>query len=281
MESASLSVARRIAEALNPAEGESRLDVLALLVAETEYPGLDHAAYLGKLDALAARVRLTAAERKQPRTLGLISAINRRLFDEEGFEGNFDDYYDPRNSFLNDVLDRRTGIPITLSVLYIEVARRVDLTVEGVGLPGHFLARAVGPPDVLLDPFHNGRILSEADCEERLREIQGPEARLEPEFLKPVHNKYIITRMLNNLRAIYSSTHQYGKAVGALDVLLEIYPRSADDYKQRAALHHLLKNYARALADFEKYMQLAREASDADDIRQTILGLKRLLASLN
>jgi len=281
MGSASLSIARRIAEALSPAEGESRLDVLALLVAETDYPGLDHEAYLRKLDALAARVRPTAAERAQPRPLGLISAINRCLFEEVGFEGNFDDYYDPRNSFLNEVLDRRTGIPITLSVVYIEVARRLGCAVEGVGLPGHFLVRAVGPPDVLLDPFHDGQILTEADCEERLREIQGPEARLEPEFLKPVHNKYIITRILHNLRAIYNNTREYRKTVGILDVLLEIYPRSAEDYKQRGAMHHLLRNYARALADFEKYLQLAGGPSDADDVRRTILGLKRLLASLN
>lgn len=281
MEPASPSVARRIAETLKPREGESRLDVLVLLVAEIEYPGLDTDLCLQKLDELAGRVRPTAAEAARPGPLGIISAINRCLFEQEGFCGNTTDYYDPRNSFLNDVLDRRTGIPITLSVVYIEVARRLGFTFEGVGLPGHFLVRSVGPPDVLVDPFYAGRILTEADCQERLREIHGPEMRLEPAFLEPVHYKYIVTRMLNNLRAIYQTTREYRKVIAILDVLLEIYPRSAEEYKQRGVLHHLLKNYSAALADLEKYLEAAADPSDADDIRQNIVALKRLLASLN
>ncbi len=281
MAPASLNVARRIAQALGDPETQSRLDVLALLVAEIEYPDLNSALYLRRLDELAAKVRLTASEARRPAPLGVISAINRLLFEEEHFRGNLADYYDPRNSFLNDVLDRRLGIPITLSIVYMEVGRRLDFAVRGVGMPGHFLVRAEGPPGVLVDPFRNGHILTEADCEQQLREIYGAEMRLEPAFLDPVSSKYTITRMLNNLRTIYHNNRSYRKEVAIVDILLEIYPRSAEDYKRRAVLHHELKNYSRALADFEKYLEVSPDPSDADDVREGILALKRLLASLN
>ncbi len=278
--SSSNQIAQLIAEALRLPESESRLDVLALLIARLEYPELDTEAYLRRLDELAARVA-AGAELDGAPPLSVISVLNRCLFDEEKFQGNVDGYYDPRNSFLNDVLDRRTGIPITVSMVYMEVARRLGHRFRGIGMTGHFLVRGPGPAGIIVDPFHRGRILTEADCEERLREIYGPPTRLEPAFLKPVGNKYIVTRMLGNLRTIYRNSRMYRKELNIVSVLLEIYPRAAEDYKQRAALHQALGNSSRASADFEKYLEMAPEAGDADEVRQTIIALKRLLASSN
>ena len=276
-----LEVAHRIVEALSLPEAESRLDVLALLVAEIEYPGLDSDRYLRRLDELAARVRLRPTGSAQPGQQAIIAAINRCLFEEEKFRGNLEDYYDPRNSFLNDVLERRAGIPIALSAVYIEVGRRLGFPFRGVGLPGHFLVLAVGPPALLVDPFHGGRILTVADCEQRLQEIFGAQMPWDPAYLRPVDNSNIVTRMLNNLRSLYHTRRQCRKEVAILDVLLELDPRSAQDYKQRAVLHHALRNFSQALADFEKYLEVSAEPSDAEQVHQSIITLKRLLASLN
>ena len=276
-----LNVARRIVEALRLPEAEPRLDVLALLIAEIEYPGLDRDRYLRRLAELAAKVRLPPAEAAGPDPQAIIGTINRCLFEEEKFRGNEEDYYDPRNSFLNDVLERRTGIPIALATVYMEIGRRLGFSFRGVGFPGHFLVLAPGSPPLLVDPFHGGQIVTKADCEQRLQEIFGTQERLDPAYVRPVDNSYIVTRTLGNLRSIYHSRREYRKEVVILDVLLELNPRSAQEYKQRALLRRALRNYALALADFEKYLELATKPSDVDDIRKNIVALKRLLASMN
>jgi regulator of sirC expression with transglutaminase-like and TPR domain len=249
----------RIAAALQRNE---TLDRLALLIAGLEYPYLDTDAYLQRLDEIASRVRLP--ESASPGDV--IGALNQCLFEELGFRGNTDNYYDPLNSFLNDVLERRTGIPITLSVLYIEVARRRGFDFYGVGLPGHFVVRGPGMMGPLVDPFHAGQVLAD---------------KFDLEITRPVGNRYIVTRMLANLRLVYHNARLPKKELPVIDVLLELYPRSAEDYRYRGALHHAAGNYSRAIADFERYLQLAADASDADEIRQQVIALKRLLASMN
>lgn len=282
MESTSLSVARRIAEALNPAEGESRLDALALLVAETEYPGLDHEIYLGKLDALAAHVRLNAAEGDQPRPLGLISAINRCLFEEEGFEGNFDDYYDPRNSFLNDVIDRKMGIPISLSAVYIEVGRRTGLLLEGVGFPGHFLVKAKDEEgEIVADPFHAGKLLSAQDCQKRLDRVYGGKVKLEASMLEAVGPRQMLLRMLRNLKAIYVRGEDYLRALRVLELLLLLDAENGEDLRDRGLVYAALDCYAAAAADLEAYLQLQPRALEADKIVLKIADMKRRAARLN
>lgn len=275
------NVARRIAEVLSLPETESRLDVLALLVAQIEYPGLNRGRYLRRLDELAAQVRLPSAGAAGRSPQMIIGAINCCLFKEEKFRGNEEDYYDPRNSFLNDVLERHTGIPILLSAIYVEIGRWLGFPFRGIGFPGHFLVLALGPPALLVDPFHGGQILTKANCEQRLRETYGSQGHLDPAYLRPVDNRYIVTRMLNNLRGIYHSRREYRKEIAILDVLLELNPHSAEQYKQRALPHHALQNYGLALADFEKYLELATKPSDADDILGSVVALKRLLASMN
>lgn len=182
----------RFAALLARPDHEIPLDEAALLIAAQAQPGLDVAAELAALDEIAAQVR-------DPTLTGLL----RLLFRDLGFDGNRDDYYDPRNSFLNEVRQRRTGLPITLSVLTMEVGRRVSVPLWGVGMPGHFLLRDKVDPDVFVDPFGGGRLLDPASCAKLFRQIHGPTARLLPEHLEPASRADIVARMLENLRGIY------------------------------------------------------------------------------
>jgi regulator of sirC expression with transglutaminase-like and TPR domain len=183
------------------AEEDIDLGAAALLVAEAEYPGLDVAHYLSMLDAMAEVVR-----KKRPGATGdaLLGELTHYLFDDLGFRGNDDDYYDPKNSFLNEVLDRRVGIPITLSIVLMEVGRRLGIELHGVSFPGHFLVRlAAGDGDRVLDPYHGGVALDTEELEDRLKQAVGPGAVLLPEHLQVATKKQVLTRMLNNLRGIY------------------------------------------------------------------------------
>jgi len=190
-----------IVAALDGPEGQIDLAAVALEIARIAYPDLEAAPYLRRLDEMAALVEY---QRGDP--LSVIEALNECLFERLGFHGNRDDYYDPRNSFLNDVLDRRTGIPITLSVVYMEVARRIDLSLYGVGFPGHFLVKHPGDPEIVVDCFSGGQIMLQPDCEERLQAVYGRPVAFDPAFLNPVTKKQIVARMLNNLMVIYGHT---------------------------------------------------------------------------
>ncbi|HEX7095185.1 MAG TPA: transglutaminase-like domain-containing protein [Acidimicrobiales bacterium] len=186
------TLSQRFASLLARPDGQIPLDEAALVIAAHAQPGLDIDAELAALDDLASQVR-------DPTLTGVL----RLLFRDLGFDGNREDYYDPRNSFLNEVLRRRTGIPITLSVLTIEVARRVSVPLWGVGMPGHFLLRDKVDPDLFIDPFGGGRTLNARQCEQLFRRIHGPRARLDPAFLEPTPRADIVARMLENLRGIY------------------------------------------------------------------------------
>ena len=262
---------------------DERIDLLraALAIARTAYPHLDTQACVTDIEQLAERVRQQLAPGLS--VLEIIAILNRVFFEEEGFRGNRQDYYDPRNSFLNDVLDRRLGIPITLSVLYMEVARRVGLPLVGIGMPGHFLLKGYDPDGraILIDPFNHGTTLNPEECEQRMQEIYSGEIRFRPEYLLPVSRRQILTRMLNNLRHIYMSLRQFKKALAIVDLVLAIYPRSPEDVKQRAMLRFSVGELPGAISDLDQYLQLNPEASDADEIRQTALGMRRTLASWN
>jgi regulator of sirC expression with transglutaminase-like and TPR domain len=197
--------AHNVSRALEAAEDQIDLAAVALEIARIAYPDLNAAPYLRRLDEIAAQVE---SGRNDP--LSVIEAINECLFERLGFRGNSEDYFDPRNSFLNDVLDRRTGIPITLSVVYMEVARRIDLAIFGVGFPGHFLVKHPGDPEIIVDCFHQGKILLAQDCEARLEEVYGRPLPLAPEYLQVVNKKQIVTRMLQNLHAVYTQSQERG-----------------------------------------------------------------------
>ena len=253
----------------------------ALTIARMEYPNLDGEKYLEQLDWYAARVEQMISD--VPDARDVISALNYVLFQEERFRGNQDDYYDPRNSFLNDVLDRKLGIPITLALVYMEVAHRVGFPLFGVGMPGHFLLKHydVAGNETLIDPFHGGDILTHADCQGRLDRIYSGEIPLQPEFLHTVTRRQLLTRMLNNLRQIYKVGRDFKRALVVVDLVLAVHPRSAEDMKERAILRYALGQLRGAAEDLETYVRMAPDASDADEMRQTALTLRRRIATLN
>jgi regulator of sirC expression with transglutaminase-like and TPR domain len=252
----------------------------ALAIARTEYPRLDLETYAERIEQLAGRVRGLVPDLNPQFAL---PALNHVLFEEVNLCGNREDYYDPRNSFLNDVLDRGLGIPITLSIVYMEVARRVGLSLSGVGMPGHFLLKHYGDDgkETLIDCFNGGDILSRQDCQSRLDEIYSGEMKLRPEFLHPISRRQILTRMLNNLKTVYLSTRNFRKALPIADLILVIHPQSPEDVKQRALLRYSLGMNRLAAEDLDEYLQISPTASDADDVRQMSLSIRRMLALMN
>lgn len=267
---------------VGPDVEDEQIDLVraALVIARTEYPDLDIEAYAARVEELARRVAASASDEHPKRSL---AALNRVLFEEVNLRGNREDYYDPRNSFLNDVLERGLGIPITISIVYMEVARRVGLHLCGVGMPGHFLLKHYreGGQETLIDCFNRGDILSRQDCQTRLDEIYSGEMKLRPEFLHPISRRQILTRMLNNLKTVYLSTRNFRKALPIADLVLVIYPRSAEDVKQRALLRYSMGLQRLAAEDLDEYLQLSPSASDADEIRQMSLSIRRMLALMN
>ncbi|HEV7522257.1 MAG TPA: transglutaminase-like domain-containing protein [Candidatus Angelobacter sp.] len=262
---------------------DERVDLLraALTFARVEDPQLDIERYVRHVDQLGVRVAEKIQDPDDPPQI--IAALNGVLFQEEMFRGNTVDYYNPRNSFLHDVLDRRLGIPITLALVYMEVARRVRLQLFGVGMPGHFLLKHydVDGHSILIDAFERGSIVSEEDCRQKLDSIYSGQVLLQPEFLLPVTRRQMLTRMLNNLRSVYLSQRDFRRAVQIVDLILVIYPRSPEDMKERAALRYNLNDYRGALSDFEEYVKMSPDASDAEEIRQTALSLRRSMATMN
>jgi regulator of sirC expression with transglutaminase-like and TPR domain len=262
---------------------DERVDLLraALTFARIEDPQLDLEHYMHRVEELARRVAARIQDLDDPAQV--IAALNEVLFQEEMFRGNTVDYYSPRNSFLHHVLDRRLGIPITLALVYMEVARRVGFPLFGVGMPGHFLLKHydVDGRSILIDAFERGQVVTEEDCRQKLKSIYAGQVTLQPEFLLPVTRRQMLTRMLNNLRSIYLSQRDFRRAVQVVDLILVIYPRSPEDVKQRAVLRYNLDDYRGALSDFDEYVKMSPDASDAEEIRQTALSLRRSMAMMN
>jgi regulator of sirC expression with transglutaminase-like and TPR domain len=262
---------------------DDRVDLLraALTFSRIEDPQLDVEQYVNRVEELSQRAIAKVQDLDDP--ANVIAALNQVLFQEEMFRGNTVDYYSPRNSFLHDVLDRRLGIPISLALVYMEVARRVGFPLFGVGMPGHFLLKHydVAGHSILIDVFERGVVVTEEDCRQKLNTIYSGQLSLQPEFLLPVTRRQMLTRMLNNLRSIYLSQRDFRRAVQVVDLILVIYPRSPEDVKQRAVLRYNLDDYRGALNDFEEYVKMSPDASDADEIRQTALSLRRSMAMMN
>lgn len=281
--SCSSEIIHAFAGFVRPEIADERLDILraALTFARIEYPQLDVEAYVEWVEHLAARVSAKVSETGDPAQS--IAALNEVLFQEEMFRGNTVDYYNPRNSFLNDVLDRKLGIPITLALLYMEVARRVAFPLFGVGMPGHFLLKHydVSGRPILIDAFERGEIVTEEDCQKKLNLIYSGQLVLQPEFLMPVTRRQMLTRLLNNLKTIYLSQRNFRMALQIVDLVLVIYPRSPEDVKQRAVLRYNLDDLSGALKDFEDYVKMSPDASDTEEIRQTALSLRRSMAMMN
>lgn len=274
------SPAGRLCEFLQTPDHDADLAEAALILATLEYPDLDIARYLDILDRSAGRVAPLLNECRHPREA--VSALARYLAQECGYRGNTAEYYDPRNSFLNDVIERRTGIPITLSVIYLSVARRLDIPLFGVSLPGHFIVKFDdGTNTLLLDPFNAGKILARSDCQELARSSAGHDIQISDEHLAAAANRSIIVRMLYNLRGIYSHSLQHRKGLGVADILVRIAPANGYEYRNRAGLHLQLGQGALARADLETYLALRPGAPDAEDVKKAIAGIRKSQAMMN
>jgi regulator of sirC expression with transglutaminase-like and TPR domain len=275
------SEARKLfAEMVSRKEGEIELAKAALLFAKEEYPDIDIDKYLRKIDLMAVEIKRRVGHNTDP--YFLMSEINKYLFNEEGFRGNEEDYYDHRNSFLNDVLDRKTGIPVTLSVLYMEISRKVGLPISGVGFPAHFIVKYHdADEEILIDPFNKGRILSENDCQEMLNRIYGGGLKLKRDLLQPATKKQILTRMLHNLKSIYINSKNYLRALSVVDMILLIDPWALNELKDRGLIYYTLECFAQALSDIETYLKYSPKARDSEVIKDCITVLRGLVGKIN
>jgi len=208
--------------------------------------------------------------------------LNLYLFEEQGFRGNTEEYYDPRNSFLNDVLDRRTGIPITLSVVYMELGRRLGLTIRGIGLPGHFIVEWKGDREQLfIDPFNRGVILDARDCQALAARATGRAIELRPAHFRPVGKRQILARMLLNLKGIWFSRKEWGRALAVVERLLLIDPAAPGEVRDRGIVHARLGTWVAAVRDLEAYLRARPEAPDAESVRHHLRAVRQALASQN
>ncbi|MGF1520543.1 MAG: SirB1 family protein [Nodosilinea sp.] len=247
----------------------------ALYVAQEDYPHLAVDDYLAMLDRMAETLRQRLPSDRYP--LKIIRAINDYLFTELNFRGNSIDYYDPRNSFLNQVLERRVGIPITLSLVYLELAQRVGFPMVGVSMPGHFLIRpTVSEMDLFVDPFHQGEILFEQDCRSRLKQMFGEAAQLEPHHVAAITPATFLVRLLTNLKLIYLRNRDVPKALDAINRILLIYPAAVGEWRDRGLILYQQGLPDEAQLDLERYLYQHPEATDAFEIRRVIEQIERV-----
>jgi regulator of sirC expression with transglutaminase-like and TPR domain len=252
----------------------------ALLIAQEEYPALEIDPYLDKLAALAREAEMVVKMGND--TIEKIQLLSHFLFEQKGFEGNREEYADPRNSFLNEVIDRRRGIPITLSVIYLEVGNRLGLNLFGVGFPTHFLVKAVDERgELIIDPFDDGAILTLEEIRARLTQVYGQPVEVSPAHLKPIGTRHILVRMLRNLKAVYLNGSDSTRALSALDRILLLDPRSLEELMERGALYENLECFKAALDDFQSFLSQAPEHSGAETAREAVLRLARQVDRIN
>ncbi|KAF0249096.1 MAG: hypothetical protein FD167_1503 [bacterium] len=262
---------------------EADLGRAALLMAKCEYPSLDVDFYLSHLDEIA-----NAINSSLPQNAALINPIlsikqiNEYIYEELAFRGNKENYYDPRNSFLNEVLVRRLGIPITLSVFYMELARRLGLKIEGIGMPGHFLVKCyTEDQEIILDAFNQGQILDETDCQQLVNNVYGSDIKLKPSFFRTVSKKEILIRMLNNLKNIYLSSSDHPRALATIERLLLLTPKAINEVKDRGLVYYRLGKYSLAITDLEFYLTYAPKGQETEIVRKNLQKIKSEIASLN
>ena len=259
-----------------------------LMIAQDAYPGLDVERYLGEIERMAIRLRarLPQAGGAEERVV----ALNQFLYEDLGYWGNTEDYYDPRNSYLNEVIDRKTGIPITMSILYMELGRRIGLPLEGVSFPGHFLVRLrLRRGMLVLDPFAGGAPQSESELRARVkRVIPGDMADEVPvsglpldQFLEPASNRQILARVLRNLKGIYREADKPERMLDVLNRMLVVAPDAHGELRDRGFVYQRLECYRAALKDLTDYVELEPCAADLDDVRVKVVELSALCARLN
>ena len=269
---------------------DARIDLAraCLVIAQDAYPGLDVERYLGEIERMAIRLRarLAGGAGAEERVI----ALNEFLFEDLGYRGNTSAYYDPRNSYLNEVIDRRTGIPITLSIVYMELGRRAGLPLEGISFPGHFLVRLrLRGGTLVLDPFAGGAPQSEDELRERLQRVipEGlsggvPVSQLPLEqFLEPASNRQILSRLLRNLKGIYRDSDKPERMLEVLNRMLIVSPEASGELRERAYVYQRLECFRAALKDLSDYVEREPGAADLDDVRARLVELSALCARLN
>ena len=270
---------REFAELTGGPDDRVNLARAALTIARWEYPALEVDAYVERLDGLARGVD---GRRRSTDPLGRLHRLREYLFVEQGFAGNREDYYDPRNSFLNDVLDRRQGNPITLSLVLMEVGKRLGLAVEGIGLPGHFIAGArLGDSQILLDPFNAGALLTPEACEKLVGRALGRQVALKPENFAAVTRRQFLARMLANLKGIYWQREAWDRVVGVIDRLLVLDPKAAGEWRDRGVAWTKLGEIRRGLGDWERYLTEFPNAADHEAVKGHLRKARQKLAQLN
>ncbi len=241
----------------------------SLAISWEEYPHIDLSSYRDTLDGMASDLRQRIQGINYP--LKVISEINRYLFEEQNFCGNEHNYYDPRNSFLTDVISRRLGIPLTLSIVYMAIGDRIGFPLEGVSLPGNFILRPQRSDlEVFIDPFAKGEIMFKEDCAAKLVQIYGPQADLKPEYLETVGVRRILERMLMNLKLIYLNQKKFHKALSTIEKILMLWPNSSTQIRDHGLLCYQLERYVEARSDLETYLDLSPYADDAELIQKLI-----------
>jgi regulator of sirC expression with transglutaminase-like and TPR domain len=259
---------------INQPDEQIDLAKAALYIAQEEYPNLDPEEYINALDTMASELQDRLPGQRYP--LRIIQAINSYLYDDLGFTGNVTDYYDPRNSFFNQVIERRMGIPITLSLIYLEVAKRVDFPMVGVGMPGHFLIRPDLPEmEIFVDAFNRGEVMFPQDCQERLTKIYAQSVMLQPEFLESVSNRQFLVRMLTNLKVIYLQKEDLEKALAAVERILLLFPEMTGELRDRGLIYYQMGRWTAAVTDLEDYLDKVPNAEDAPVIRRLLQQLGR------
>ncbi len=256
------------------------LDRAALTIGLEEYPEIRVDEYLRRLDSLASSTQVLVGEDRSP--MNVIRCLNEVLFVQSGLRGNTEEYYDPRNSYLNEVLDSKNGIPISLSVIYMEVARRIDFPILGVGFPGHFFVKFHDDQgEILIDPFNRGRILNTQDCQELLDRVYGGSVSVHSTLLQPMEKKAIISRMLFNLKGIYYQKEEYQKALSIVEMILVLNPGLPTEIRDRGLLFMQTSLFAKALADLQYYLSHAAAPEDRAYVEGHIKTLRSIVSSAN
>lgn len=250
-------------------EPQINLARAALYIAQEVYPDLDIEEYENALQVMASEIGDRLPAERYP--LRVIRAINHYLYDELRFQGNDRQYYDPDNSYLNRVIDRRTGIPISLSLVYLEIAKRLDFPMVGVGMPGHFLIRPDQPDlSFFVDPFNGGEVLFEQDCENLLQTLYGRAVTLQPNFLEAVSPRRFLLRMLANLKGIYISRGEMSHVLAVIDRILMLFPDAPTEQRDRGLIYYQVGRWTEARQDLENYLNCLPAARDAVVVRELL-----------
>ncbi|MDH3501941.1 MAG: transglutaminase-like domain-containing protein [Nitrosopumilus sp.] len=235
-----------------------------------EYPELNIDAYIQKINRIGMSLKESINDVKNPTYL--ISMLNEHLFENLGFSGDDDDYYNPKNNFLNEVIDKKLGLPITISILYVEIAKFINLDLKIVGFPGHILVKYY--EEMILDPFNDGNLLDVDELQDILDENFGGQLEFQPEFLDEIKPEQVLVRMARNLKNSYLQSYVYDKALRCIDMILAIEPTSPEDIRDKGILEERLLNSDIALEYLNKYLEMNPNAEDVDFILELIRSIK-------